>query len=220
MRSWAVPVGIICFLFVAVLSGMLFFRHGDSFKRNPAAIPRKKVFDFSHLEGGALDVAIRKQILNNTESIEKDGRVGFRFGHFLVKGHGGDSTSACDVYDRVTLHFEAEGLATNGKRPQLSVSGKCSPSENLAFIKTIWLPVAKLRESLPKESEYSFEEEGSVHVSLQNADFSWPGYWVMTGITLSHQTENRVPFEISRKDIVQASSDPIFMDWDSKTLSK
>ena len=64
--------------------------------RDPAAI--RRTYDFSMLNGSALESAAKMRILSGAKVVRGNSEVGIELGHFVVKGEDGQKTLACQRY--------------------------------------------------------------------------------------------------------------------------
>lgn len=173
-------------------------QYGENW-RNPAAI--RKNLDFSRLSGPALKKASHRRLTEDIRLVLNDERFGIELGHFVVQGAHGEKEFACEFYDRVQLQFAAQGVAINGKIPQLIVEGNCRISKDINRMTPLWLPIDELKEMPPRNlTSYYFEKE-QVFVSVENIDSSWPKHWELKTIRVFNQVK------IDREVAVDAKSD-------------
>lgn len=199
----------------AVLAGIVLAKKlADSHRgRQPAAIDRASIFDVSYLEGGALKSASARQLLQSAQVVAKKDEVGIVLGHFVTKTESGDKKFLCDVYDRIFLKFEAEGIAVSGERPSLEVMAPCSVSDNLNRMKPILFPITEIQQQPAADGELSFGQYADYIYRVSNVVGSWPSTWVLTEIRMSRKEDPGTTLYLDRRDVYNFSNKPIMMNW-------
>jgi len=158
-----------------------------SSSRNPASI--QKVFDYSYLEGESLITAAKERLGNSVEIAFSDDKSEtlITVGNFVLPTGNNEKDFACGVYDKVTLVFEAEGVAVGGSKPKLIIESKCEVASNINALVPIRIPVSKIRSAKPVETELKFyDSKEPLSIKLQNAPGAWPSHWFLTSIKLTH----------------------------------
>lgn len=148
--------------------------------RDPAAV--RQIYDFSHLRGNALEIAIKERMVSGLEVFKDDGGVGVGLGHFAFTNAAGERTLGCREYGKITMVFEAEGTVVNGERPKMEVEGACEFSEDLAKMNPLTIPVARILGERPADGEFQFREGKEVSVRFTNLSDEWPRKWVLTAV--------------------------------------
>lgn len=148
--------------------------------RDPAAV--RQVYDFSHLRGDALEVAIKQRVVAGLEVRKEDGAVSVGVGHFAFVNGGGERTLGCREYGKITMTFEADGVVVNGERPTMQVEGACEFSDDLAHVNPLKIPVARIMGERPADGEFTFMEGKPVAVKFSNLSDEWPRKWVLSGV--------------------------------------
>ncbi|MBX3019949.1 MAG: hypothetical protein KF767_18825 [Bdellovibrionaceae bacterium] len=162
--------------------------------RTPAAI--RKVYDFSELDGNALNQASKQRLMAGFEVTRDQSDIGVRLGHFVVAGQDGEKVFACDRFDRVVLSFEGEGVATNGDKPQMEVEGQCEPDQDVNRISPLWIPVARITADTVHDGEQIYQNRGQdIRVKFANVSDQWPPQWVLTSIRLKNAGHEDVTIE-------------------------
>ena len=179
--------------------------------RLPASLPKTKVFDFTQLEQGQ-NVTLRKHILNKSEAVADHDRFGIRVGHFMVRNSSGQTEGACDMYDSVTYTFEAEGMAVNGERPKLVLSGKCH-SQNESSLEPLWIPVGDLVKRPAGNMDYSLNDADQTNVHFEDMDMVWPKHWVLSGVKFQSHDPATTPLTMDRLEVYKYSRTPLVMYW-------
>jgi hypothetical protein len=209
--KWSIAILVFA---TAVIGGRYYSRHhfhgGVTTPRVPAAIP--KVFDYTHLEGEALETAVQRRLLSGTEFTKADEGIELHVGHFVTNDGEGHPAFACDVYNRVTFIFEAEGFATGGERPTLTVEGPCEMGENVSEMKALLVPVEKVLSEKPGNLELSYAEAGAVSMKFTNMSEDWPRQWVLSGIKIFNRDDGR-SIILDQKSMRKLSSNPLTMIW-------
>jgi hypothetical protein len=190
----------------------------DSNARTPAAI--KHEIDFSGLNGAELLNATQKRLVTAARAILHDEEVGIELGHFVARDESGQRRLACDhMYDRVTLVFEAEGMAADGEKPKMTIDAPCSvTSKDITRIDPIWIPFRHLLEAPATNVELS-ATHGS-KLKFENMNGSWPVSWGLTSVRLysamagSYGAEHDV--QISARELHELREKPFVINWFAK----
>lgn len=162
--------------------------------RTPAAI--RKVYDFSELDGRALNQASKQRLIAGFEVTREADEIGVRLGHFVVAGADGEKVFACDRFDRVVLTFEGEGVAVNGDKPRMDVEGPCEPDQDINRISPLWIPVARITAEPVHDGEQVYENRGhNLRVNFSNVADQWPPQWVLTSVRLKNAGNEDVTIE-------------------------
>lgn len=180
--------------------------------RDPAAI--KNVFDFSQLQGGALEFASKTRIIERSEIIMDTDRMGVVLGHFITRMSDGRQILACQNYQNLILTFEAEGVAVSGSKPTMIVESPCQPDKDINKISTIWIPYKDILKSQPADGNYDYFEQ-PVHISMTHIPDSWPRHWILTQVQLK-QLQGPDEIRITAKEVRQILGKPLSFRWTEK----
>ncbi len=150
--------------------------------RDPAAI--KKVYDFSQLNGSALNFAAKQRLIDGAKIIRESKDLGLELGHFVVKGQDGLKAFACQKYSKVVLHFEGDGTAVGGELPQMEVEGACEISRDINSIAAVWIPVSRILGEPVADGEFDFREGRPSKVKFANVSDQWPTVWQLKSVKL------------------------------------
>jgi hypothetical protein len=205
--------GIILFVVVAYFSRHFSMRHfhgGVLTSRNPAAIP--KMFDYTNLEGQALESAVQRRLLTGTEFTKMDGGFELHLGHFVTNDTNGRPAFACEVFNRVTFTFEADGFATGGERTTLVVEGPCEMSTNISEMRPLLIPVETVLNEKPGNVELQYMNGTPVSLKFSNMPDEWPRQWVLSGIKIYNREDGR-SFIVDQKNLRKLASAPLTMTW-------
>lgn len=178
--------------------------------RNPAAL--HKVFDFSQLEGSALKMQSQRRLIEDANVTNENGKVSIELGHFVTKGEGNRKVFACDYYEHLYLTFKAEGMATGGEVPSMTIEGPCKVSSDLNKISSISIPVARILNEKPSDMDLSYDQS-SVSFHFANMGPSWPKNWILTSVKLSRDNSPGEGIEVDEQEIKEITSIPISMKW-------
>jgi len=178
--------------------------------RLPAAIP--KVADISELTGSALESAAKRRLLSGAKTILEGENFGVSLGHFITKGMDGRAAFACDVYDRVTLTFAAEGIAVSGERPTLTVEADCEATSDASRLATIWIPVGEIKNGPPVDAELRLTAPTDVLVKLSNMTSEWPSLWVLSKVRLYNRKDSQ-SIDMDSTNLYQMMESQISMRW-------
>jgi hypothetical protein len=200
-------------MFALFAIGFVLTQHARQGVRLPASIPKTKIFDFTKIAQGSPEIALRKHILNKSEALVKNGSFGVRVGHFMVQNSEGRTESACDVYDSVTYTFEAEGMAVNGQRPKLILSGLCHSETQATTLEPLWIPVAELMKKPAGNMDYSSNDSDQTTIRLEDMDMIWPRHWVLSTIQFHGRDQSTAPLILDRQEVYRYSRSPLVMYW-------
>jgi hypothetical protein len=182
--------------------------------RGPASI--QKVFDFSYLEGSALQAAAKDR-LSSSISItmsEDKAKALITVGNFALKGELDQRDFACGFYDRLTLTFEAEGVSVDGEKPTLIISSGCEVGSNINYLEPISIPVTKLTQQTPSNTEFKFfDSRLPLAIKLVESPPEWPKKWVLRDLTLTHSKLTSRILNLSTSDLSSSRNHTISMNW-------
>lgn len=176
--------------------------------RDPAAI--RQSYDFTHLRGSALDVAMKERTLAGLDFVRGQGELGIQLGHFALVNPAGEKTLACREYPKVTMAFEAEGVVVNGERPRMEVEGGCEFNEDLTRINPLMIPVASILGEKPADGEFQFRDGKPVVIRFSNLSDEWPRKWVLVGVKMSGRSE----FQMDRNDVLKILGRPTLIQFE------
>jgi hypothetical protein len=172
--------------------------------RAPDAI--KRVYDFSDLQGTALDQASKQRLMTGAKILNHANEIGVELGHFVVKGQGGQKTFACQKYSQIMLEFEGDGSAANGEKPKMEIEGTCEVSPtDINSTSPIWIPVNKILEEPVADGEFDFREGHPIKVRFSNVNQEWPLAWKLKSVKLFDQANSSTEFTIEEKELQQMS---------------
>ncbi len=181
--------------------------------REPASIPsdvlQKEVPINLDLLATASDALLRE-----AKILESEDRFGISLGSFLSKNELGEKTLVCQNYDKISLLFEAQGIAVDGKKPILEVDANCEISkEDFKQLKTIWIPFRKIQGENLNISEVSYYEEGLVTYKFADIFMEWPREWKLQSIRIFNSKEPERQKNFESKDIESLMQKPVSMYW-------
>lgn len=206
MKTMLIRSGV--FLCFFAFGFALVFRSADRYMiaRDPAAI--RQVYDFSHLRGSALDVAMKERLVAGLEIDRQTDRIGLGIGHFAFVNGSGEKTLGCREFNRVVLVFEAEGMVVNGERPKMEVEGGCEFSDDLTRINPLYIPVARILGEKPADGEFQFRDGKEVVIRFANLSDEWPRKWVLVGVKMNGSKSD---FSVDRNDLNKILGHPYMM---------
>lgn len=179
--------------------------------RDPAAI--RRTYDFSMLNGSALESAAKMRILSGAKVVRDNSEVGIELGHFVVKGEDGQKTLACQRYSKLVLTFEGDGFAMNGELPKMEVEGSCEASNDINTISPLMIPVAKILGEPVGDGEFNFRENKAVAIRFSNVLDQWPTSWHLKSVRLYDGQKSTDQVVISSEEIKGISSRPVILDF-------
>lgn len=179
-----------CGFYITMKSPQFQYQYTHQSSRSPAAI--RKVYDFSNLEGQALNTALKSRLLSGVRVLKDKGDVGVELGHFVLKAQNGQKEFACQRYSKVVLTFYGEGVAVGGEAPQMEVEGNCEISNDVNSIAALWIPVSKIMGEPVADGEFDYHEGKPIKVRFANVSDQWPNMWQLRGVKL-HDPSNAQP---------------------------
>jgi hypothetical protein len=183
----------------------------NSVARDPAAI--RRTYDFSMLNGSALESAAKMRILSGAKIVHNNSDVGVELGHFVVKGEDGQKTLACQRYSKLVLTFEGDGSAVNGELPRMEVEGNCEASNDINSISPLMIPVAKILGEPVGDGEFSFRENKPVAVRFANVLDQWPTAWHLKSVRLYDAQKSTDQVVISAEELRDLSAKPVIINF-------
>lgn len=182
--------------------------------RNPAAIRRD--LDFSRLDGAELITASQKRLVTAARVILEHDDMGLELGHFVTRGEDGERQLACDYYDRVSLRFEAEGIAESGEKSVMEVDGPCRTGNDITRIDPIWIPVQRILGERPTNMDLTYPDvpalEG-ISFHFDHMGTQWPSRWALQMVRLYHEDEPGREVTISERDLREILDRPVILNW-------
>jgi len=182
--------------------------------RSPASIQR--VFDFSNLEGGALQAAAKHRLFNSidVESSPGSTETSIRMGNFVLLNDKNQKDFACGFYDKLILEFEADGISVDGEKPKLTIEANCQVGENINFMKPIQVPVAKIKSQAPGNSEFKFfQNKEPITFKVSNSAAQWPKHWVLSNVKLTNTKFSSRVLNVRAGDQEAGPHSSVSMNW-------
>ncbi|MBX2988257.1 MAG: hypothetical protein KF802_10195 [Bdellovibrionaceae bacterium] len=207
MKTTFLRLFVLCFFAIGGFSLVFFSTDRFQIARDPAAI--RQVYDFSHLRGSALDVAMKERLIAGIEVDRQTDRVGLGMGHFAFVNASGEKTLGCREFGKVAMRFEAEGMVVNGERPAMEVEGACEFSDDLARVSPLYIPVARILGEKPADGEFQFRDGKEITVRFANLSDEWPRKWVLVSVRMMG---SRAHFNIDRNDLNKVLGHPFLVN--------
>ncbi|MEQ1665257.1 MAG: hypothetical protein ABL927_07780 [Bdellovibrionales bacterium] len=158
---------------------------------------------------------------------------GIAFGNLI------NAQRVCDLYSQMKIEFLAEGMAVNGERPQMVLTGPCINGDD-GFIKPFLINISQVTKDEPIDREYeidfnvktiepdrglssvknnSLNDLGQAKFKIQilNLSDSWPKKWVLNGVTLSEPPKNlttRQTIQIKSDELNQIIGKNLSLNWE------
>jgi len=219
MKAFLTFLGIACFFFIGVLiswnSSEFPMENTYSIvsksSRDPAAI--KKVYDFSHLEGSALNFAAKQRLLDGAKVIHDKKDVGVELGHFVIRGADGEKAFACQRYSKVILGFEGDGVAVGGELPKMEVEGSCEISTDINRIAAVWIPVSRIIGEPVADGEFDFREGHPAKLKFANVSDQWPTTWMLKSVKLVDPTGQNSEVAVPTEELKQILKKPLILQF-------
>jgi len=183
----------------------------NSVSRDPAAI--RRTYDFSMLNGSALESATKSRILSGAKIVRGNSEVGVELGHFVVRGEDGQKTLACQRYSKLVLTFEGDGSAVNGELPRMEVEGSCEASTDINSISPLMIPVAKILGEPVGDGEFNFRENKPLSIRFANVMDQWPTSWHLKSVRLYDAQKSTDQVIISAEEMKGLSARPVIINF-------
>ena len=181
-------------------------KQGHEIHRDPAAISQGALFP-----GSSSLSSVKKTILSGVKIKESSDVTELLVGSFNLRNASGQLLFACQAYKEIRLKFQAQGHGTSEGASQMTVTGDCQTQADGWSMQALRLPVRRILAEPAGDSEFSFQDLGSVRVSFENMNEAWPREWVLTQISfLPIQAESSI-LEIPFAEISKLSADPIIV---------
>jgi hypothetical protein len=200
-----------CFFALNSWNGVIYIYVGDA--RTPAAVQKR--FDVSNLKGSDLRIASRDRLLSDAHLLFKSGMTGIELGHFITKNQDGVRQFACQMYQRVQLVFQAEGMAESGEIPTMNIEGPClMSSADINHMSPIWIPYKNFLAQRPHDFAVDYEEDDErLTFSFRNMGSEWPDTWALHKITLIETDQTTNGLEFSSQEIRSIRPMNLTMHW-------
>jgi hypothetical protein len=182
-----------------------------SSSRDPAAI--KRVYDFSSLEGSALNYATKQRLLDGFKVVHSDKDIGLELGHFVMKGKDGAKEFACQKYSKVIMTFAGDGSAHSGELPSMEVEGACEISPDINSIAAIWIPVSRILGEPVADGEFDFREGRTSKLKFANVADEWPRIWQLRNLKLVDPTGANGDILIEGKELRDTIRRPLIIEF-------
>lgn len=179
--------------------------------RDPAAI--KKVYDFSGLDGPALNSAAKQRLLSGAEIINQKSEVGIKLGHFVLRNQTGQKQFACQKYSKIILEFEGDGMISGNQKPKMEVEGACEFSGDINNISPLYIPIAKILGEPVGDGEFDFRDGNQIKVRFANVNSEWPRLWKLSGIKLFDKENSNQDVIINDKELNQYVDKPLIIQF-------
>lgn len=151
-------------------------------KRNPAGI--SSVYDFSRLDGEELEEKSKYRLFEEVKIFSSGESVGIEIGNFVVKGQDNVPEFACGYYSEVSLVFRADGMASNGQVPEMTIKDTCYVASNVNRLRPFWIPLKRILSERPGDADFQYQDFSPV--SMRNIGEEWPKNWYLHSVKLNN----------------------------------
>ncbi len=191
---------------------VVYFYPQSSDKRIPAAI--QKSYDFSNLTGVALNRAAKERLLLDAKVYLDSSQLGIELGHFVQKNSEGYKELACHAYSNVELVFEANNMASSGRRPMMIVSAPCKVSGDYNRIEAIWIPTdSLLKKSISEINEGThYGDKPSTKIQFKNVFSRLPLEWSLSQLRLYNENSDS-EMKINKTEVVSILRTPFSLSF-------
>ncbi len=183
----------------------------DQSNRDPASIPKNDFFQMFKPEK-PIQSALHKEIVSSLLVAKNQKEFQIQVRNFLVKEND-INQPLCNYFNEYTMTFEAEGIASSGERPTLTITSPCLVSERTKLPYPVRIPVEDIFKLKPADTDISFQVNENALFSFKNIYDAWPEYWVLSKIEFDHTNTVGRKITIERKEIFELSQKPIVMEW-------
>lgn len=202
-------LAILCLLLVGAVGLSFAFLIQPS--RLPASIPSQGFFD-SLKPSQDFHASLKSEIVNSLQVAKNQKEFQIQLRNFLVKG-GDTSEPLCTYFNSLKLTFEAEGIASNGVRPTLTITQPCLISDRTKLPEPIRIPIEDIVKLKPSDTDISFKISQNTLFSFRDIYGAWPEYWVLSQVEFDHSEKLGKRLVIERREIFQISKKIPTMDW-------
>jgi hypothetical protein len=178
--------------------------------RNPAAI--HKTLEYAQFEGSALSMDSQKRLIEEATFTKENGHISIELGHFVTQAEGKQKLFACDYYEHVDLIFKAEGTATGGEIPMMTVQAPCKVSPDLNKISAISIPVEKILGERARNLDSHFDQTAT-NFHFENMGDVWPKTWVLNSVHLYRDSHPNEGILMGPQELKNIRSQPIYLRW-------
>jgi len=210
LRKLGMTFGLFVCMFFVGYGIMIHTSEWEPVNRDPAAV--RQLYDFSNLSGSDLTHAMKKRLLSAATVIHQQQSLGVELGHFAMAKLTGEKTLACQEFEKVTLRFEAEGVATNGERPVMEVEGACEFSSDMTKINPVFIPVDRVLAEKPGDGEIQYRESKPVTLRFHGVNEEWPTRWLLTSVRLSNAADQK-ELLIDAEEVSQIIGHPMMINF-------
>ncbi len=180
--------------------------------RNPAAI--QKNYDFSQLEGSALNFAAKQRLLDGVKVVRENKDLGIELGHFVIRSENGDKVFACQRYGKVILSFQGDGVATSGEPPSMEVEGDCvMVGSDVNRIAAIWVPVQRILGEPAADGDFDFNDAHPSHVKFANVSDDWPRLWRLKTLRLVDPSGAHEAVTVPEEEVKKMMRQPLILEF-------
>ena len=162
-------------------NGYLYFIKDNG--RNPTAVPR--LFDLTSVQQGKIGSHAKQLLLENLKIEQKEDKSWkIEVPNFVTKDKFGYRELICEKYNRVSLEFHAEGVATHGHRPSMVLEGPCNYSNEPMgkYLAPFELPASLFERETPEDFNVLVGSSYQFWVRMNDLPNFWPDEWVLTSV--------------------------------------
>lgn len=170
--------------------------------RRPATASTKRETDLARLSGAELLTATQDRVISAARIENRNDEIGIVLGHFATRSEDGSRQLACDsTYNRISLHFFADGMADAGEKPSMRIDAPCRSSvQDLSSIDAILIPYEKLLQEKPANMDLTIDD---VKFTFAEMMPEWPRHWALQSVRLYNSEEKSREMLISNREIRQ-----------------
>lgn len=221
---------IAIFLVSMLVSLSVFMGRFESEQKRSLASMKSK-YDLSCTPDENLNQAIAERIVNGLKIERRDTLLGIHIGHFVTFENRADKEhfcksgqergisshypvpqkkTACQMYPKLLVGFEADGQAANGDKRALEVELPCSVSGDLNHTDLAWIPWAQIATESPFEGVTQYSKPSPVSITIRNVSDEWPSKWILSSISYVG-THDRIV--VNREEIEGIAKRPFVLEF-------
>ena len=139
-----------------------------------------------------------QSLFERAQFSRKDNQLEVLIGNIISVDNKGNKNFVCQVFSKVTLHFEALGIFMKGERVSMDVTGDCVDDEEHQWIGPFIIPFQEiLSSSFMNQSFHTSHGE----IRFDNVSLQWPKSWILKGVLFeSADGQYRVPARIPQTE--------------------
>lgn len=165
------------------------------------------------------------KMLSLAELKTTKGSVELKLGHFSSKDGHGDPVFACQIYDRIVLHYQSSESSYSSEssetiespsssEPQMELEVPCQISRaDVRYLESIKFNPVEILKSEPTDGTYRLNEQSNVSAQFNHINGRWPSQWFLKSAQLVDSKKNRPNLEISALSLSAEKRKLLQLQW-------